>query len=235
MPPVLKAVFTSDWTGPFDGRDLSQERLAGMGYRLFPWKIESDNPWWRRPLKFGEVGCTLAHIAAWRHAVEIRAEPLIMVLEDDVVLEPDFLERLGAGLGRVRNGRRYDFDLLYLGRLPLEPDGGRVSGFVLPGYSHCTFGYVLTRRAAGLLLDMGLEQGIVPIDEFLPAMYIDHPRPDFRSRFPRHLRALAFDPPVVRQLPKSEAGSDTEDSEFIEPWEEESQPAQRFGARSNAL
>jgi glycosyl transferase, family 25 len=87
---------------------------------------------------------------------------------------------------------------------------------VEPGYSHCTFGYLLSRGALGRLLAVGLERAIVPIDEFLPALYCDHPRPDLRARFSRQLGALAFDPPLVTQLPKQQAGSDTEDSDFVE-------------------
>lgn len=51
---------------------------------------------------------------------------------------------------------------------------------------------------------------------FLPAMYLDHPRADLRARYPRRLRALAFDPPLVTQLPKESAGSDTEASPFAD-------------------
>lgn len=60
----------------------------------------------------------------------------------------------------------------------------------------------------------------MPVDEFLPALYHPHPRQDVRRRFPLRLRALAFDPPLVTQRPKTEAGSDTEASAFVEPYEE---------------
>jgi GR25 family glycosyltransferase involved in LPS biosynthesis len=209
--------FTSDWTGPFDGGELTLSQLEAAGYKLFPWQIESDNPWWDRPLKYGEIGCTLAHLACWRHAAETGEEPFIVVLEDDAVLAPTFLKDLLTGLHRlVQLG---PFDLLYLGRYPLEPerDQPAAAGFVSPAYSHCTFGYLLTRPALDLLLSTGLEHAIVPIDEFLPSLYIDHPRPDLRARFPRQLTAFAVDPPLVHQRPKDQAGSDTEDSDFAEP------------------
>ncbi len=217
LPPDLPVTFTSDWTGPFDGHDLATNKLEADGYRLFPWQIESDNPWWSRPLKYGEVACTLTHLACWRHAAQTGDEPFILILEDDAVLPVTFLDQLLTGLDRLIQHR--PFDLLYLGRVPLEPEHDRpvLHGLVAPAYSHCTFGYLLTRAAVDLLLATHLERAIVPVDEFLPAQYIDHPRADLRARFPRQLKALAFDPPLVRQRPKDEAGSDTEDSHFAEP------------------
>lgn len=122
-----------------------------------------------------------------------------------------FLDHLLTGL---RGLSSIGFDLLYLGRCPLEPDQPVRPGVVAPGYSHCSFAYLLARRALYVLLGAGLEQALVPIDEFLPALYLDHPRPDLRARFPRRLTALAFDPPLARQRPKTDAGSDTEDSTF---------------------
>lgn len=217
LPPNLPVTFTSDWTGPFDGHELTRHQLEAAGYKLFPWKITSDNPWWSRPLKYGEIGCTLAHIACWRHAAENGDEKFVVILEDDAIVRSTFLEDLLAGLRRVVSGST--FDLLYLGRFPLEPEEDQpvAAGFVSPAYSHCTFGYMLTRSALDILLATHLEHAIVPIDEFLPSLYIEHPRPDVRVRFPKQLKALAFDPPLVRQRPKDEAGSDTEDSDFVEP------------------
>jgi collagen beta-1,O-galactosyltransferase len=215
LPPALHTTFTSDWSGPFDGHELRRADLEVAGYKLFPWQIESDNSWWSRPLKYGEIGCTLSHLACWRHAAQTGAEPYILVLEDDAVLPPTFLEELLEGLQRLTS--HSPFDLLYVGRYLLDPDQQAVPGFVSPGYSHCTFGYLLTRPALDVLLATHLEHAIVPVDEFLPSLYIDHPRADLRARFPRQLTAFAFDPPIVHQRPKDEAGSDTEDSDFVEP------------------
>ncbi|MGH3502338.1 MAG: glycosyltransferase family 25 protein [Nocardioidaceae bacterium] len=77
LPSGPAVTYTSDWGSTFDGRDLSLANLDAAGYRLFPWQIESHNPWWRRPLKFGEIGCTLAHLACWRHAANHGNEPFV--------------------------------------------------------------------------------------------------------------------------------------------------------------
>jgi collagen beta-1,O-galactosyltransferase len=211
----LDAVYTSDWDGSFDGLDLSRADLEEAGYTLFDWQIDHANPWWNRPLKYGEIGCTISHLACWSHAHTHGGSRYVLVLEDDAVLVPAFTQRLAAVLRDAEHTG--GFDLLYLGRYPLEPDrpAGR-PGLVVPGYSHCTFAYLIAAHALPTLLATHLDQAIVPIDEFLPAMYIDHPRPDLRARFPRQLSALACDPPLVTQLPKAQAGSDTEDSPFVE-------------------
>jgi glycosyl transferase family 25 len=209
----LPATYTSDWDGPFDGRATSRESLERAGYWLFDWQITSTNPWWSRPLKYGEIGCALSHLACWTDAAS-RPEPFTLIVEDDAVLCPDFTDRLLDRLDGARS--RYGFGLLYLGRYPLEPDQPAGPGLVVPGYSHCTYGYLMARHALRALLGARLDQAIIPVDEFLPALYTDHPRPDVRKRFPRRLAALACDPPLVRQMPKDKAGSDTEDSRFVE-------------------
>lgn len=210
LPAGLSVTFTSDWSGPFDGQQLTLNQLTHAGYGLFPWLTDSPNPWWSRPLKYGEIGCTISHLSCWQEIVR-KGSQVAVILEDDAVLAPGFLPRLMEGLSTALR----HCDLVYLGRVPQEPDRGYLNGFVVPGYSHCTYGYLLTQHAAQQLIHAGLEDALIPVDEFLPAMYLDHPRPDVRCLFPPRLRALAFDPPLVSQLPKHLAGSDTEDSEFV--------------------
>ena len=215
MSATMPVSYTSDWDVEIDGAELDHTGLGRSGTGLFPWKIESENEWWGRPLKWGEVGCTLAHLACWRAAVRDGVD-LAVFLEDDAVVPTTFEAALRDAL--LSLGRPEPFDLLYLGRFPLDPDRPtNWAGVVEPGYSHCTFGYVLTRRGLHEVLATRLQDSVVPVDEFLPAMYVPHPRADVRARFPPRLRALALVPPLVRQRPKDEAGSDTEASEFVPP------------------
>ncbi|MCD0452552.1 glycosyltransferase family 25 protein [Actinocorallia sp. API 0066] len=165
IPDILRATYTSDWSGPYDGRQLSLEGLERAGYRLFPWKIESDNPWWGRPLKFGEIACTLAHLACWQDA-DGHPEPYVLILEDDATFAGDFVPRFQNLLEGLED---LPFDLLYLGRFPLEPDQSVKDGVVSPGYSHCTFGYLLSRPGLDKVLSARLDQAVVPVDEFLPS------------------------------------------------------------------
>lgn len=205
--------YTSDWPETFDGQVLDRGQLEKRGVGLFPWKMESTNPWWSRDLKLGEIGCTLAHIACWRDAAESGREQYILILEDDADLPPDFANGLASSIALAERAAP-GFGLLYLGRFPLEPDQALEPGIVRPGYSHCTFGYLVSRASLAVLLAAGLDRAVIPVDEFLPALYLDHQRHDVRARFPRCLDAVALDPPLVRQLPKDTWGSDTEDSAF---------------------
>ena len=215
IPSSLPVQYTSDWEECIDGQELDRQSLRASGLGLHPWSIESDNPWWSRPLKWGEVGCAIAHLACWRAAVEEGVD-YALVLEDDAVLRSGFVGILHDTLDRLRGS--VSFDLLYLGRFPLESDlPTEIPGLVIPGYSHCTFGYLLSRIGLKIALSAGLDRTIIPVDEFLPALYHPHPRADLRQRFPPVLSALAFEPPLVTQRPKHEAGSDTEESAFVEP------------------
>jgi glycosyl transferase family 25 len=200
LPPDLPVIFTSDWSGPFDSGQLDH-----AGVSLFPWQIESDDPDWGRPMKLGEIGCTLHHLACWQHAWQTGAEPYVVFLEDDAVLAPDFVDKLLTGLRQLADGP--DFDLLYLGRVHHEPaeDRPAVPGFVRPGLSYGTHGYLLRRPALKALLATGLDEAVVPADEFLPCMYMQHPRADLRARFPQQLTALAADPTIVGDPPRGDS------------------------------
>src|SRR5690606_26039033 len=56
------------------------------GYRRF---------WYGRDLTPGEVGCYLSHLELWRMVAE-GEEPAILIMEDDVVLQPYFQLALSA-------------------------------------------------------------------------------------------------------------------------------------------
>jgi glycosyl transferase family 25 len=211
LPASWDAQFTSDWDGPMDGQTIDPDDLPGFG--LYPWEIPSDNPWWSRPLKLGEIGCAISHWMCWQHAAADAADPAL-ILEDDAVLTRHCAERLQARLARL-TAIDPRWDLVYLGRWALDGEDRPVTaGIVRPGYSYCTYGYLLSPSGLQTVLDCGFERALIPVDELIPALYLDHPREDIRSLYPKRLRAYAFEPPLVTQLPKEQAGSDTEASGF---------------------
>jgi len=152
----------------------------------------------------------VSHWLCWQRAEALHAERTL-ILEDDITLIPGIEEALEARLAELI-ALDPDWDLVYLGRWVLEPDSDVVvaPGLVRPAYSYCTFGYMLSAAGLAKLLDVAFERAIIPVDELLPALYMPHPRADVRRRYPPCLRAYAFDPPLVTQLPKEVAGSDTE-------------------------
>lgn len=212
LPRSWQAQYTSDWDGPMDGRDIDPARLPGYG--LYSWQIASDNPWWDRPLKLGEVGCAVSHWLCWQRAAADGASPAL-ILEDDAEVPADCAPRLRAALAQLASVDP-GWDLLYAGRWAL--DGGDqpvCPGIVRPGYSYCTYGYLLSPRGLQKVLTSGFERALIPVDELLPALYLDHPRADIRALYPSRLRAYALEPALVTQLPKEAAGSDTEASGFV--------------------
>jgi collagen beta-1,O-galactosyltransferase len=213
MPPGLDVEYTTDWSGPLDGETID-EALAGYG--LFsPWQIESDNQFWRRRLKKGEIGCAVSHWLCWKRSLVLDGQSFLY-LEDDVVFVDGFMEKLRSGIARLSEFDG-DWDLLYLGRHPQAPDAEtEIDGIVRPGYSHCSFAYVLSRGGVAKLLATGYDRAIIPVDEFLPALYLDHPRLDVRERYPKVLSAYAFEPALVTDLPRDIWGTDTEESDYIE-------------------
>jgi glycosyl transferase, family 25 len=212
LPATWDVQFTSDWNGPMDGQAIDPDDLPGFG--IHPWEIPSDNPWWSRPLKLGEIGCAISHWMCWQQAAADGADPAL-ILEDDAVLLDHCAERLASRLMRL-SAIDPHWDLLYLGRWPLDDEDHAVAeGIVQPGYSYCTFGYLLSASGLRTVLNCGFERALIPVDELIPALYMDHPREDIRSLYPKRLRAYALKPPLVKQLPKDEAGSDTEASPFV--------------------
>src|SRR5258708_1586875 len=145
LPATWDVQFTSDWEGPMDGQAIDPDDLPG--FEVYPWEVPSDNPWWSRPLKLGEIGCAISHWMCWQKAAADAADPAL-ILEDDVVLLDHCAERLTSRLARLSANDPH-WDLLYLGRWPLDDEDRAVTeGIVHPGYSYCTFGYLLS--ASGL-------------------------------------------------------------------------------------
>lgn len=207
--------FTSDWAQTYDGRLFHTSPPSNVD--LFPWQLPgSSNRWWNRPLRWGEVACSLNHLGAWEVAAE-RGLTVAIILEDDIVLLNSYLVHLRQALLDV-SGVDNEWDLLYLGRMRLQDDKPTgLPGIVKPGYSFCAYGYALSNRGLSKLLSVRLREAIIPVDEFLPALFMDHPRPDVRIRYCPCLNAYALHEDIVFQLPKDYWGSDTEESLDVHP------------------
>lgn len=181
--------------------------------RLFPWQIDSDIKWWSRPLKLGEIACSLSHLECWRIANENDGATLI--LEDDTCALGDF-----EIIGEKRMGLLYqidpDWELVYFGRVSMSLDKEFIcEGVRRPGYSHCTYAYAIRSSGAEKLVKSNILRVMMPVDDYLSAHCCEHPRADVRQVITRKLNAYAFQPEIITQLDKDKWGSDTENSEFI--------------------
>ena len=101
----------------------------------------------RRDLTPGELGCFASHAALWRELVEGGAEAMV-VLEDDVLIDPGFLEALPATVSELA---AHPFVRLHA-KAPLAARViGRVTGRHLVRYGGIAFGtqgYILRREGA---------------------------------------------------------------------------------------
>ncbi len=208
LPLGLDAHFSSDWEGQFDGSQIDLNDL--VGYRVHPgWElpIKSGNQYWDRPLRSGEVGCSISHLRCWEDACQRAPDEPILVLEDDVALSESFEHNVKSLMGLL-DTINSDWGLLYLGRSKQGHDRPVAPGLVEAGFSYGSYAYVLSPCGLRKVCDAKLGRAIIPVDEFLPAMYLDHPRPDIRLLFPQGFSAFAASPVLVRHV--SDGTTDTE-------------------------
>ena len=99
-----------------------------------------------RGLTWGEVGCATSHYGIWATMVEQEISSAL-VLEDDVIFCDDFSDKIKNISSAVSD---IDFDVLFLGRKPLDADteDELVPGIV--GSKSCwwTSSYVITNSCA---------------------------------------------------------------------------------------
>ncbi|KAG5887519.1 hypothetical protein JTB14_022132 [Gonioctena quinquepunctata] len=199
----------------FCSRTLSETFLESI--RFMP---EFVDPYHKRPMTLGEIGCFMSHFNIWNEIVE-KGYETTLVLEDDIRFEPYFRLKVQNVMAEVR--RLPGWDLVYFGRKRLqERDEPWVEGsnlLVRAGYSYWTLGYALSLQGARKLLDGDPLSRLVPVDEYLPILFDKHPQENWKRHFPRRdLRAFSAAPLLL--YPTHYTGekgyiSDTEDSLIV--------------------
>lgn len=181
-----------------------------------------EDPYHARQMKMGEVGCFLSHYRIWEQMIQ-RGEKEVLVLEDDVRFETNFIQNSRNTLKQVRESTNWDF--LYFGRKILESHKEfSVQGtenIVSVEYSYWTVGYAITLEGAKKLVNANPLKSLIPVDEYIPVMYNRHPNDTWSNAFPnRNLIAYSADPLLLYpQLYIGDSGyiSDTENSVIINP------------------
>ncbi|XP_075229791.1 glycosyltransferase 25 family member [Lycorma delicatula] len=198
-----------------DGQLLADDDLKKLNIHLMEGYTD---PYHKRPMKRGEIGCFLSHYSVWKEVLEDDLNNVI-VLEDDVRFEPFFRQKVYSLLAELKK-LQLKWDLVYLGRKRLqEVEEAAVPGsqyLVYPGYSYWTLGYLLSKQGARKLVDAKPLNNLLPVDEFLPILYDKHPENQWKSHYPkRNLVALSAEPLLIypaRYLHEEGYVSDTEDS-----------------------
>jgi GR25 family glycosyltransferase involved in LPS biosynthesis len=192
-----------------NGRDPMAIQSFG-NFSTFPWKINSSNKWWNRNLTPGEVGCMLSHVKVWYDAY-------IKGYETVLILEEDFVPTISLKDFKLPS---FEWDILYLGRNKVDNSviEEENEGFFIPSYSYNTHAYMLSFSGIKKIVSASPHEGIIPADEFLSAMYCDHPREDVRSRFKATCKALATKEQYIKQIPTSIRPSTIETNMTQQPY-----------------
>jgi len=227
-------VFLSyDVCGDLDGTLMTVDDFPDI--QLFDWQLNQDTPtklkeicfpaqweylqsWWNRPMRVGEICCSLAHAGCWDDAIARNCDAALF-LEDDALITAE--NGVDEVMGKFVEISKVDpeWDLLYFGRWPLAPDGPQVGNFVVPGLSYDTHAYALSRKGLRKIVQLEIRKKVMPADEFLPATYTRHPRDDVAAAVPPTLRAYAVSPDLIVQWDAEGDVSETENSQFLQTQE----------------
>ena len=202
-----------------DGKNtIDQAYLERLNIRLLP---NYEDPYNQRPMNYGELGCFFSHYFIWQDMINNDYTNGAIILEDDVRFDASFSSKLAA----VLSNRSFEWDLLYLGRKIMQPDDENYNQttetfLIEPLYSHWTVGYALSLRGAQMLVAENPLQKILPVDEYLPIMFDQHPNESWKSHFSsRKLKAYAFFPTIVtptHYFGEPNYVSDTENTKILE-------------------
>lgn len=80
-----------------DGQLMTEEYLKEMNIKFLPGYAD---PYSKRPMTMGEIGCFLSHYFIWERMVQLGLEE-VLILEDDIRFEPFFKQRLEVALNEV--------------------------------------------------------------------------------------------------------------------------------------
>lgn len=200
-----------------DGKTLTDEVLVQKGITLMP---EYADPYHKRVMTMGEIGCFLSHYTIWQKMVELQQQE-VLVLEDDIRFEPYFKERAVQLMNEAR--QIGGWDLIYFGRKRLQENEvflEESQNFVKVSYTYWTLGYVISLEGAKKLLAAEPLKRLLPVDEFLPIMFNEHPNDTWKHVYEtRNLNAWSVNPLLL--YPTHYTGdegyiSDTEDSKQIQ-------------------
>uniref|UniRef100_A0ABI7YPB2 Glycosyl transferase family 25 domain-containing protein n=1 Tax=Felis catus TaxID=9685 RepID=A0ABI7YPB2_FELCA len=205
-----------------DGRTLNSSIMRNLGVDLLP---GYQDPYSGRTLTKGEVGCFLSHYSIWEE-VAARGLAQVLVFEDDVRFESNFRGRLERLMEEVE-AEKLLWDLIYLGRKQVNPEQeaavGGLPHLVVAGYSYWTLAYVLSLAGARKLLASQPLRRMLPVDEFLPIMFDQHPNEQYKAHFwPRDLRAFSARPLLAAPTHYAGDAEWLSDTETSSPWDDDS-------------
>jgi collagen beta-1,O-galactosyltransferase len=140
----------------------------------------------------------LSHYMIWE---EMEENDIYLILEDDIRFGPHFTRQIQNIL---KEAETIDWDLIYVGRKRGPGAAGDVEKMVTENistatYSYWTLGYIISGKAAKILVDEKPLSKMVPVDEYLPIMYGAHKEDKYNRYFNnRILKAFSAEPVLVQ-------------------------------------
>ena len=176
------------------------------------WKIESNMSFYNREVTPGEIGCTLSHYDAIKHAYD-EGHDNIMILEEDFISTKTFPS------DEMFQELNDDWSMVYLARNAQNPslETDASENIVNTHYTYNTHAYILSRKGMSEVLDSKILNNVVAIDEFYSALNGKHDRQDAIDVFKgTGFKQYAFKQNYVHQLPTTEKSLTLSD-EMIKP------------------
>uniref|UniRef100_A0A0N4ZVL9 Glycosyltransferase 25 family member n=1 Tax=Parastrongyloides trichosuri TaxID=131310 RepID=A0A0N4ZVL9_PARTI len=220
MNEILKTVgFMYERVDAVDGKQLTDKYIKEK-IKFLPNYVD---PYHKRPMKKGEIGCFLSHYRIWEDVVNNNLNRVI-VFEDDIRFSKNATGILRHLIYDIDNNKD-TWDFIYFGRRKENP---KVQEYFVPGhkhlstvtYSYWTLGYALSYNGAKKLLEGRPLENMMALDEYIPIMYDNHPFEEWKNHFKnRNLKAFTIYPLIVTpERYTNEPGyvSDTEDSNVVE-------------------
>ena len=197
-----------EWFDGIDGQNIPQDLIDRYGIKPLTGFTDPGNG--RAPTK-GEIGCAVSHYLVWEKAFnEITENQNILVLEDDVIFQPNFNQECLTLQSSLEN---QDWDMCYISRKKVSNEEEEIvaTNLVRPGYSYWTSGILYTKRGLEKLLSSNYLKIAVTPDEFVAAM-IGKGLPQIQKVIPPSILLKGFS--VIDNLawqdPDSFKQSDTE-------------------------
>ncbi|XP_026315231.1 glycosyltransferase 25 family member [Hyposmocoma kahamanoa] len=176
-----------------DYKELTPQIIHDLHIHVMP---KYEDPYHKRPMKLGEIGCFLSHYYIWRRVV-LNGYRRVLVLEDDINFVPNFKEEFSEFMDNLE--RIFAWDFVYIGRKVLyDEELSESRNIVRPRYSYWTLGYIISSLGAQKLINAQPLKKLLPVDEFIPIMFDEHPNATWKSHFKyRNLIAYSASPLLV--------------------------------------
>lgn len=174
------------------------EAVDGNGLREIEFEVVNEwkEPFTKKQITKGEIGCALSHHQLWGKVPEGK---YIVILEDDINLDKEFESSLVTYMNHFKSN---PMDFCFLNRKPYHKEEKIINynpRVISPKYSHWACAYLLSYEGAQKLLNVDYVHKIIPVDEFIPIMYGESYLDKYKKYYePRNLVAYATEPQIIR-------------------------------------